>query len=49
MNMHEKGRVTMNANNKLLFFLGAFVSIGVMVTGRLLRNVFNGIYVDSKK
>ena len=30
MNSHEKGRVTMNANNKLLFILGAFLSMGVM-------------------
>lgn len=30
MNAHEKGRITMNANNKLLFFLGAFLSVGLM-------------------
>ena len=48
MNIHEKGRVTMNANNKLLFFLGVFVSVGVIITC-LLRKVFDGSCAVTKK
>lgn len=48
MNVHEKGRVTMNANNKLLFFLGAFISVGVMVTC-ILRKALGGNCADTKQ
>ncbi|HHU18308.1 MAG TPA: hypothetical protein GXZ70_08930 [Clostridiales bacterium] len=40
MSVHEKGRVTMNANNKLLFFLGAFLSFGLMFLC-VLRKAFD--------
>ncbi|MDD2189832.1 MAG: hypothetical protein PHV71_05230 [Eubacteriales bacterium] len=31
MEVHEKGRTTMNSDNKLMFFLGAVLSIGVVM------------------
>lgn len=30
MNSHDKGRIIMNSNNKLLIFLGAYLAVGTV-------------------
>jgi len=48
MNSHDKGRIIMKSKNKLLIFLGAYLSVGVLFLAFCKRFVTGGCCFGTK-
>jgi hypothetical protein len=49
MDSHDKGRVIMKSKNKLLIFLGAYLSVGVLFLAFCKRFVTGGCCCGTKE